>query len=453
MVEAHSATFTLNTKNQTEYLLGIKDDFTSPQLAALNVNGDGVIDVADIVSRVNQFLYVPLDFPTIQQAIDEATDGDEIVVSPGTYVENIFFKGKNIVLRSTDPSSNTIRETTIIDGNLVGSVVTFDGTEGCACTLAGFTITNGVGTYFGTRFDGLELYGGGGIHGGGTDTDEGTHATIEYNIVRDNRSTTRTFGNFSARGSGIWNCDGLIQYNIVKCNIRENTEGIIRPEFIGSGIMQCDGIIQYNLIEENEGNGGGGLSNCLATFIQYNVIRNNIARNGAGLNACGGIIQNNLIYNNTATEFDGGGINDVGFYDTPPIIQNNIIVGNHATFGFFGAGSGAAVFLSTIRNCIIWGNTSDDGVQYAGDSIPSYCDIEGWTGGGEGNFSLDPRFVDAMNFNFRLLPGSPCIDTGSSATLFLDFDGNPRPLDGDGQGAGSTGDGSDYDIGAFEFVP
>ena len=36
---------------------------------------------------------VPVDFPTIQEAIDAASDGDCITVEPGTYVENIDFLG------------------------------------------------------------------------------------------------------------------------------------------------------------------------------------------------------------------------------------------------------------------------------------------------------------------------------------------------------------------------
>jgi hypothetical protein len=45
---------------------------------------------------------VPDDFPTIQGAIDGCTSGDMIVVGAGVYLENVDFKGKEIVLRSEE---------------------------------------------------------------------------------------------------------------------------------------------------------------------------------------------------------------------------------------------------------------------------------------------------------------------------------------------------------------
>ncbi len=55
---------------------------------------------------------VPGDFGTIQEAINAAQGVDCILVSPGTYVENIDFLGKAITLKSTDGS-----EVTTIDGS------------------------------------------------------------------------------------------------------------------------------------------------------------------------------------------------------------------------------------------------------------------------------------------------------------------------------------------------
>ena len=44
-------------------------------------------------------LYVPGEYSTIQKAIDVAVDGDLVLVSPGTYVENFDFLGKAITVR------------------------------------------------------------------------------------------------------------------------------------------------------------------------------------------------------------------------------------------------------------------------------------------------------------------------------------------------------------------
>jgi len=55
---------------------------------------------------------------SIQTAIDNAVDTDEIVVAPGTYVEAINFLGKAITLRSSDGQS-----VTTIDGTGFSHVV------------------------------------------------------------------------------------------------------------------------------------------------------------------------------------------------------------------------------------------------------------------------------------------------------------------------------------------
>ena len=81
-------------------------------------------------------LGVPLDRPTIQQAIDISLNGDTILVAPGTYVQNILFRGKKIkVLSEGGPELTTLAK--LVDA---APMVTFSGPEDSNAVLSGFTI-------------------------------------------------------------------------------------------------------------------------------------------------------------------------------------------------------------------------------------------------------------------------------------------------------------------------
>ncbi|MFH2049961.1 MAG: choice-of-anchor D domain-containing protein, partial [bacterium] len=85
-------------------------------------------------------------FASIQHGINESINGDTVLVHPGTYVENINFNGKNIVVGSlflTTQDTSYITQT-IIDGNQNGSVVKIEGGEDSTALLYGFTVVNGV---------------------------------------------------------------------------------------------------------------------------------------------------------------------------------------------------------------------------------------------------------------------------------------------------------------------
>jgi hypothetical protein len=96
-------------------------------------------------------LRVPLEYPTIQAAIDAADHGDAVVISPGTYTgpgnRDIDFRGKAISVRSENPADHEGVASTIIDcngsptDNHTGFV--FANYEDSNSVLAGLTITNG----------------------------------------------------------------------------------------------------------------------------------------------------------------------------------------------------------------------------------------------------------------------------------------------------------------------
>ena len=83
----------------------------------------------------------------IQYAINDARNGDEIVVPQDVYTENISLRGKNITVRSTDPNDPNSIAATVVSG-LDDATVTFQGGEDADCILSGLTITGGdIGVY------------------------------------------------------------------------------------------------------------------------------------------------------------------------------------------------------------------------------------------------------------------------------------------------------------------
>lgn len=75
----------------------------------------------------------------IRHAVQDANDGDVIVVAEGTYTETVDFSGKAVTVRSSDPNDPNVVMATRIDGGT--RCVAFSGGEDANSVLAGFTVT------------------------------------------------------------------------------------------------------------------------------------------------------------------------------------------------------------------------------------------------------------------------------------------------------------------------
>ena len=138
-------------------------------------------------------LHVSLDgtqaFTSIQSAIHASSNGDTVLVHPGTYVENINYIGKSIRVCSLEATTgdSTYISRTIIDGNRNGPCVAFLNAEQNA-SLRGFTLTNGTG-YFTYDVDTM----GGGVLISNTYMTGSTITLVNCNI----------HGNHAGMGAGI----------------------------------------------------------------------------------------------------------------------------------------------------------------------------------------------------------------------------------------------------------
>ena len=361
-------------------------------------------------------------FASIQAGINFANNHDSVFVEPGTYTENVHFRGHSVLVRGTEGATNTI-----VDGNASGSVFSVISQEDSTTALEGLTIQNGTGTF---------LYvneGNQGTYGGGIYLNDA--GLIVKSCVITNNAVT-----FSGGGIGAYQNQYL---RIQNCDVLTNTATLE-----GGGVVLHSGtsIVNNTRIAQNSsGNGGGLMVYATAAFLTNLRVHDNIALSqGGGIHATfysDYFLSNSLIYNNTAEW--GGGINN--HYHLRPTLVNNTVVNNHASSAGGGINfSGLVDGPQTVINSIVYHNTSPTGAQFNSDESEMQIRnsmVQGWETV-DSNTSLEPRFVNLAENEFQLLDFSPAIGAGLDTTIAptTDIDGNPRPNPA----------GSNPDIGAYE---
>ena len=402
------------------------------------ITADGVRNSPVTISVVFKIstegvLRVPSEYETIQHAINEATNGDIVLVSDGIYSgsgnRNIDFKGKAITVCSENGP-----EVTIINCENKGRGFHFHTGEDSNSVLDGFTITYGFIPTGPDRYAGgikfssssptvtnciiqncSAKYNGGAIYCSSSGPTL-RNCTIKGNsapgIYPDKEGHTGKGGgiycysssnpmisnctineNSAKRGGGIW-CDGSSNPTIENCTIMHNHAdrgGGIYCHNSNLEVTHCT--IEWNSTWQN----GGGIYCYYAspTINKCKIMHNmSVTRGGGGIYCSGGSseISNCVIAGNRSWDGSwepqggpGGGIHS---RYAAPKITNCTIVGNLGS-------SGSGIYCKSdtaIKNCILWLNRPDQLYVTYGTPQVIYSNVQdGWVG--MGNIDSDPCFV------------------------------------------------------------
>jgi parallel beta-helix repeat protein len=439
---------------------------------------------------ISVIIRVPQDQSTIQKGINAASTGNVVLVSEGTYKENIVLR-KKITLTSfllIDKDTTHISKT-IIDGSTPtnpdsGSVISIQNAD-TTLMITGFTITKGsgnkhVGPYWNPSATartcgGIEMNGGG--------------MTIRNNIITGNTINVLPPATEGwAGGIGVYDIDvpGSTTYSIIESNVVSNNSIIGGTEnggggldMIGSGRIINNTILGNSCMVSVNGLGQSIASKKDTAFVENNLIQGNsvslvsgFAIGGSGMTA---YFRNNVIINNSSTSSPSyicwTGDNSTTVFErnyiakngglqhgivlrtgAKSLIRNNIIVNNSGTGIFVDTLTTATIINNTIAsnsrygistrapsyllNNILWNNTLGSiGINTSGKFFTAYNLIGGGYAG-TGNIDADPKFrVDDSLYHF--LGGSLCnsggVPTASVGGVTLnapayDYFGDPRPM-------------------------
>ena len=389
---------------------------------------------------------VPADAATIQQAIDASAAGDTVLVSPGTYVENINFRGKTIrVVSEQGPAA------TIIDGNRAGSVVTFAAGENRNAVLEGFTVRNGANAFSGGGVlieNSAPTIIGNSIVGNGACSGAGIYSYFSSPLIKGNTiSRNYVYACSGASGLGVY-VGGDSAAELIENVITENS-GFAN----GGGVTLFAAgraVLRSNVIARNVTSGfspctsGGGI--WMVNFSQATIVNNLVVGNVAGCGGgfyWGGSTGVTTFVNNTFADNDGaeGSAIEVSGGDDRHVIANNLIIGKAGQTAFYCRNSSSTP-SPVVNTSDVW---TKQGFAFGGTCLDQT--------GLRGNLSADPLFARSafadVAGDYHLQMASPAIDAGDNAAPQMaaaDLDGNARVADGDGDGVARV------DMGAYEYT-
>ncbi len=325
---------------------------------------------------------IPGDYATIQDGIEAASDGDTVLVHPGTFYGAIDFLGKSIVLGSLYILEE---DESYIDQTILSNFVNISFVPDSE--LNGFTFQ--------------DIY---------LNSDDGPQAIIYIEdaspIIINNRFDN--FYLFQGVESAVIYCENsssMIMNNVF-------TNGSVGNGYVLGGyiLSKNSSLTIKNNRMENGYVGFADPSGYIVSVNSENIIESNIIINPsmgycwvcAAISILDG--SNCTIRNNLIVQAYGDGYGAVVASESQYVSNNNTFVSN---------GMGYANLSSdgTVSNDIIYGSSNTVYLDENSSIEVTYSDIEGgWEG--EGNIDADPLFVSPDNGDFHLQSDSPCIDAG-----------------------------------------
>jgi len=437
---------------------------------------------------VSPFLSWNTASTNIQDAVDVATNGATVLVTNGTYyVSAEITVASGITIQSVNGWTNTIVDAqesgrcfylddagAILDGFTItrgyasgsGGGVYCNGGTVRNCCISSNTATGG--SYSDSRGGGIYCNGGTvhdctisdnlaqGIYYAGGGVYLASGGTLQDCIIANNEVFGGTSGSSGSpiKAGGVY-CTGS---TITNCTISGNTARGANSGQSASGggvYMSGNAVVASCIVMANEAlrssggagqTGDGGGITCAGGVVRDCLIQGNLASSGSGGGVSGGDVVHCRITGNFAGDMGGG----IYLSSSAKTVQNCLIDGNIALSGggiSLGNGTiesctvvdnlavldggGLNAVGGQVRNTIIYYNDGSFGRNHRIDTdfsnITHTCTFPLLAG--TGNFAAEPDFIDPISGDYKLLPGSLCVNAGTNQawmTSAVDLQGSNR---------------------------